>query len=79
MDRITIIVTSLVSCAVISILLPWCLLCSIPITGLIFDYFSCKFLNGLSLVNAGKLLEVFLIILLIEKNLSVSLYFQRAY
>ncbi|KAH8113125.1 alpha/beta-hydrolase [Phellopilus nigrolimitatus] len=53
MDRIAIVLLSAAACAVMSVLLPWCLLCNIPLMRDLFDRFSRRVCNGLSIVNAS--------------------------
>lgn len=52
MDRIAVVALSFAACVIMSILLPWCLVCNIPIVGELFDQLSRRVCNGLSIVNA---------------------------
>ena len=52
MDRIAVVSLSFVACVIMSIMLPWCQLCNLPLVQEIFNWFSSKFGNNLSLVNA---------------------------
>lgn len=52
MDRIGIVLLSLAATAIMTVLLPWCLLCNVPLAGDIFDRVSRRVCNGLSIVNA---------------------------
>ncbi|KAL5500937.1 hypothetical protein ACEPAH_9324 [Sanghuangporus vaninii] len=53
MDRVALILLTSVATVIMALLLPWCILCKVPISGKIFDYCSRRFFNGLSIVNAS--------------------------
>ena len=54
MDRIGLIIVSAGACVVMFVLLIWCLFSNLPGVGAIFEQYSKRFFNGLSLVNACK-------------------------